>query len=279
MYCVRFFFIVGFLPFFSYSQYSVFLDGSGIGYANTNSALKQSFSALDFNPASTLELRPVLFTLGSYTSQKVQLLEAGAMIPFHSNHATGIKIARYGILSYQELLLSALYSYQIISKTILGIRGSYYHLTIPEYSTFQTFFFDIGILSQFHPNLTLGGVIKNVNRARIESQPTNSLPSSFELTLAYELNQWILFLIGVEKDNLYPLEYKACLRYQWHTHFQSMLGYQWYKQTIDGGISLLFQQWQLNFNVRYSWIFGLIPQVNFLYFLPHKTSNQKANVN
>jgi hypothetical protein len=274
MWLIICFFFIWLFPFACHPQFQYSLESSGIGYANTNGGLKQSFSALDFNPASTLELEPVLFTLGAYTLQKVQLVEGGGLFPFHKRHAAGIKIAQYRLLSYQELLISALYSYEILPQTVLGIRGNYYRVHIPEYGSYQTLFIDVGFLSQFLPDVRIGGFIRNVNQGRIEQKATLPLPILFDLTFAYEPSQQVSLLLGVEKDPHYPLEYKGCIRYQWHSHFQTSLGYQWQKETIDGGIDLLYSPWQFGFHLRYSWLFGPIPQITILYFPSQKNLRQ-----
>lgn len=142
---------------------------------------------------------------------EIQTYTAAAAYPTASG-TFGLNLSYYGFEDFNEQRIGLAYARKLFSKFALGVQFDYLNTRITEYGSKGIFTFEVGILSQLFPELSLG--VHVYSPVQIEIVEEENLPTIFAFGLNYMPSDKVSILAEVEKDIDFEARVKAGVEYQ-----------------------------------------------------------------
>jgi len=159
----------------------------------------------------------------------------------------GIGVMTYGFDLYKENRFTAAYSRQIFPGYYAGASINYQTVSIKNYGSSGSLFFNAGFLCSFVRNLYWGVYINNVTRASIGSDK-NQLPTVLNSGFCYTPKENLYINAAIEKDFDYNPSLKFGIDYTIISLLSLRTGFSTEPETFTAGIGINY----LYFNCDYS---------------------------
>jgi hypothetical protein len=182
----------------------------GMGYTGTTFTDINSLFSNQAGLAKLERATAIAFAEQRFLLNELQGLNAGVALPTNSG-TFGLSLNYFGFDDYNEQRAGLAYARQLVDKLSIGAQMLVLNTQIAEYGNQANVTFEIGLLAEVLPQLSLG--VHLYSPARIEITTDEYLPSVFKLGLSYLPSDKLSILAEVEKDIDYALRTKVGLEY------------------------------------------------------------------
>lgn len=195
------FLLLHFISFFLYSQSNRFEMGArSEGLGNSNSNIADEWSIFNnVGGISGVENGAVFFGYKrNFEIEGFDQIAAGIIQP--SKIGTfGISIYKFGDEFYNEQIASAAFGNKI-GFVRLGFRANYYQITIRDFGSTGSFFFDFGGIIELIPKLSFAAYISNFTLSKLDDSEKTVLPVFMKTGLSYKPIKSISLNLDLYKD-------------------------------------------------------------------------------
>lgn len=187
--------------------------GRSAGLGNTNSNLKDEWSIFNnVGGISGVENGAVFFGYNRYFGlEGFDKVAAGVIHPLQYGNI-GLSFFRCGDQLFSEQVISAAFGNRI-GFVNLGFRANYYQMSIEDFGTAGTLYFDLGGIVELIPKLSFGAYISNFTLSHIYTSEKTTLPVIMKVGFSYQPVNELQLNIDLHKDVDYAPVIKAGIEY------------------------------------------------------------------
>ena len=234
---------------------------------------KDAFSIIN-NPASsafTENVKIALFYNNKYLQAEVNEYALVSAFPTKKLGTWGLGIRFFGYSQYQESTLSLSYAKNFGSKFSVGLKGNYHRIAIEENGSKHLFSFDIGMYFQPIEKVSLGIVVQNPARQKIEKVYKETLATQIKVGASYHVSPKFNILFEAQKELSKAILFRTGFAYQVHKIFSLNMGAASQPALVSGGFGLLFKNLQLDFASTWNSNLGFAPQFSMSHSFQRKS--------
>ncbi len=246
-----YFFLVCFLLFSISILPQVGPGAKQIALSHSDAALSSDVFTLFNNPAGLSEIKwreagvyysPAPFGFSEMANGYIAYNE-----PFNWG-SIAIGGMNYGFDLYKEnkILLGA--SYNLADKFFLGAVINFHTVSIRNYGSANSFYFDLGGLAYVTDQLRWGFAIQNVNRASFGKEK-DLIPVVFRTGFSYDVMSNISLNTSLEKDVLQNAALLFGINYDVVKYFSIRTGFSNEPSSITAGIGINYSLFSLDYAV------------------------------
>lgn len=200
---------------------------------------------------------------------EIRSISAAAAYPTTSG-TIALTANYFGFDDFNEQRFGLAYGRKLFDQLSIGAQFVALNTRIPEYGNNTVFTFEIGVLSEILPDLTLGAHI--YSPVRIELVPDEDLPAIFNLGLAYHPSEKVTLNAQVEKADEYPARVRAGVEYQLIDPLYLRVGIVTDPSVFSFGLGLqLDNGLAIDVASSYQQLLGFTPTVSLIYAFGSKT--------
>lgn len=183
------------------------------GLGNSNSNLADEWSIFNnVGGISGVNNGLVIFGYDRYFGiDGFNKIAAGAIQPFRFGNV-GLSVYSFGDELYNEQVVSAAFGNKV-GFVRLGFKANYYQLSIDEFGTTGSLFFDFGGIVELIPKLSFGAYISNFTLSKLNNSEKTKLPVIMKAGLSYKPAKEVLLNLDLYKDIDYKPVIKAGIEY------------------------------------------------------------------
>lgn len=236
----------------------------GIAMGNTGTAHTGIYSIFS-NPAGLSDMdqaAAAVFGEQRFLLAELTILNAGIALPTKSG-VFGLQIQQFGLDEYTEQKIGLAYARALSERFSLGAKIDILNTRIPEYGSQMTLTFELGIQSQLSKKLSVAAQVYSPLEVSVSEDYT--LPSVFNLGMAYESSEKLWLTLEAEKDIDHPVAVKAGLEYFATDNFSLRFGGGTGPTIISFGLG--YQKKNLSIDVAsiYHQDLGMMPALSAVY--------------
>lgn len=187
----------------------------------------------------------------------------------------GLSFNRFGDKYYNEQLLSLGFAHKI-RMVSLGVKISYYQVSIEESGIRRNLILDFGGIAEVVPDLFFGAFITNINQAK-SGISDDQLPVIMKSGIGYKPSKQVYLSIEVEKNIYYPLLTKVGIEYSIGEKLFLRTGINLNPIQNAFGIGFKHHSFKMDYAFGYFNKLGVVHQFSFsqqLNFLKKKLKNE-----
>ena len=203
-----------FIPFYIFSQtIQIDMGARSKGIGNSNSNIADEWSIFNnVGGLSGVENGLVFFGYDRYFGiDGFDKIAAGAIHPFKFGNV-GVSVYRFGDELYNEQVVSAAFGNKV-GFVRLGFKANYYQMSIDEFGTTGSLFFDFGGIVELIPKLSFGAFISNFTLSKLNNSEKTRLPVIMKAGLSYKPAKEVSLNLDLYKNVDYKPIVKAGIEY------------------------------------------------------------------
>lgn len=264
--------VLGFLYCVPVKLLSQVVGAQQAALASCSVAEKDVFSIIN-NPASsafTENVKLALFYNNKYLQAEVNEYALASAFPTKKLGTWGLGFCFFGYSEFQESTISLSYAKNFGSKFSLGFKGNYHRIAIEENGSKHLFSFDVGMYFQPIEKLSMGIVVQNPARQKIEKVFKETLATQIKVGANYHVSPKFDILFEAQKEISKPILFRTGFAYQVHKIFSLNMGAASQPALVSGGFGLLFKNFQLDFASTWNSHLGFSPQFSMSHSFQRK---------
>lgn len=204
-------------------------------------------------------------------------LSTGAFILPVKFGSFGLIYQHFGYTAYSRSKLGLAYARKLGENFSVGLQLDYLTTKIGEdYGSKDNLTFEIGILANLTPELSLGAHVFNPINVKIENEYDEHIPAIYKLGLAYSITDKLLIAIESEKNMDYKPLVRGGVEYMVAKQAGVRIGYSSVpaktgsekfsiSSELTFGIGLDLQRFNLDFAASWHQTLGWSPAVSFIF--------------
>jgi hypothetical protein len=230
-----------FISFLLYSQtFPIEMGARSGGLGNANSNMTDEWSIFNnVGGISGVENGAVFFGYKRYFEiEGFDKIAAGVIQPSKIGNF-GISVCKSGDELYNEQIASAAFGNKI-GFVRLGFRANYYQISVGDFGTIGSFFFDFGGIVELAPKLSFAAYISNFTLSKLDDSENTVLPVFMKTGFSYKPSKSLRINLDLFKDVDYDPNIKAGIEYIIVKKFYLRTGVNFnpYKSFFGAGIHL-----------------------------------------
>ena len=247
----------------SRSSAQSFSDSESCALLHSN--LSNSNSALNtFNNPANLMLNNDLTFTAFYSPAPYGLSELAIRatgISYTSKYgAFAAGFHHYGFELYKEQRYAFSYANCIAKNFYMGISAIYYNVSIKNYGTTGTFYFNLGLNYRILESIRIACLIINPTRASLSGY-SNELPVVLKMGADIEINNSFTFCTALAKEGNFDTAYSFGLISHIFSFINLYTGYRNYPSSYSCGITLYHFQAAITYSIYSHEYLGLSQQI------------------
>lgn len=198
------------------SAQSMAMGGAGVAFGGAHSIWR--------NQAGLAGLSgPTLIAMGEqrFLLSEIRSVAAGAAFPTASG-TFALSVDYFGFDAFNQQQIGLAYGRKLLDEVSIGARFLFLNTRIPDYGQRGHLTFEISVLAELLPELTLGAQIHNP--LQLEVTENETLPTIFALGLTWQPSGDVLISSEVEKDIDFPARAKIGVQYRLIEAFSLRVG-------------------------------------------------------
>ncbi len=210
----QFLFLSNFISVYLCAQNIPFNMGArSEGLGNSNSNLTDEWSIFNnVGGISGVENGAAFFGYKRYFEiEGIDQIAAGVIQPSKIGNF-GVSVYRFGDELYNEQIASAAFGNKI-GFVRLGFKANYYQLSIGDFETVGSFFFDFGGIVELVPKLSFGACISNFTLSKLDDSEKTMLPVFMKTGFSYKPAKSLSLNLDLYKDVDFDPVIKAGIEY------------------------------------------------------------------
>lgn len=116
---------------------------------------------------------------------------AGMSFPLGRSAGAGVSLTQFGGPLYRERELSAAHAFRIAPHACVGLAATQYALQVGRYGRAAAWGVDAGVLGEPHPRVSLGMVVRGLNRPRLGGGETLPARSRAGMSVKWLRAAWL----------------------------------------------------------------------------------------
>jgi hypothetical protein len=231
---------------------------TGLTFTDVNALFTNQAGIADLDGVTATafgEQRFLLSELGNYSF--------GLAVPTASG-TFGLTLNYFGFEGYNEQRLGLAYGRRLFEKISIGAQALVLNTQIPEYGSKAVVTFELGVLVELLPQLSLG--VHTYSPVRVNVVGEEYLPSVLKAVVQYSPSKQIVLLAEVEKDIDYPARAKFGVEYQVAEPFHLRLGVATQPTSVNFGFGYqLLENMRFDIATAYHELLGFSPAGGLVY--------------
>lgn len=207
-------FLSNFISVFLYAQYIPFDMGArSEGLGNSNSNMTDEWSIFNnVGGISGVKNGAAFFGYKRYFEiEGIDQIAAGVIQPSIIGNF-GVSVYKSGDELFNEQIASAAFGNKI-GFVRLGFKASYYQLSVGDFGTVGSFFFDFGGIVELVPKLSFGACISNFTLSKLDDSEKTMLPVFMKTGFSYKPAKSLSLNLDLYKDVDFDPLIKAGIEY------------------------------------------------------------------
>ncbi|MFN8394390.1 MAG: hypothetical protein U0176_06930 [Bacteroidia bacterium] len=248
----------------------------GLGFAYTG--VRGDFWQIGMNPAGIAGIKQM--EAGAYIERRFLLnqLNMGSLgfaMPFYKGkHFAGFDASAFGFGGYAESKVGLSYATTLFERISLGAKLNYALISIDGYGNKSTFFANAGINCILSKHLNVGFRIFNANRAELQKDQDEKIPTTLDAGLAYQVSDKVLIVADIEKQVNYPLSLRGGVEYCPATFIKARIGASSQPVTLNAGVGIVVKGLNVDFSSTLHQYLGYTPALSLSYKFGAKTEEE-----
>lgn len=188
------------------------------------------------------------------------------ILPVHSS-VFAFSVYQFGKTSFRNEKFGIAFARSLNPKLHFGIQFNYYRFFLAEENqSIGSFGLELGFQHQLTDRLLLGIHALNPYKTSIKTfSGEYSYPSRFNIGAHYQLSESFGFVTELEKDLLYPLNFKTGLEYAILKKLFIRTGISGKPYQLSAGLGFAVDKLKIDLAVAYNQYLGNSPSVSFQY--------------
>lgn len=198
------------------SAQSMAMGGAGVAFGGAHSIWR--------NQASLAGLSgPTLIAMGEqrFLLSEIRSVAAGAAFPTASG-TFALSVDYFGFDAFNQQQIGLAYGRKLLDEVSIGARFLFLNTRIPDYGQRGHLTFEVSVLAELLPELSLGAQIHNP--LQLEVTENETLPTIFTLGLTWQPSDDVLISSELEKDIDFPARVKIGVQYRLIEAFSLRVG-------------------------------------------------------
>lgn len=198
------------------SAQSMAMGGVGVSFAGAHSIWRNQGGLAGLSG-------PTLIAMGEqpFLLSEIRSVAAGAAFPTASG-TFALSVDYFGFDAFNQQQIGLAYGRRLLDEVSIGARFLYLNTRIPDYGQRGHLTFEVSLLAEVLPELTLGAQIHNP--LQLEVTENETLPTIFALGLTWQPSEDVLISSEVEKDIDFPARVKIGIQYRLIEAFSLRVG-------------------------------------------------------
>ena len=236
--------------------------------ASTSVLLNDAYGLFN-NPGST-ETKTLAFLASfntNYLSLGIHDAQFGLVIP-NRKTVWGAGVNYYGDKLFNQLTISGLIGHQVGFGRI-GLRLNYHQYYLENYGYKRTASLDLGGRFELSEQVSIGMLIANLSRAKLDRDSSESLGSLLKVGLSYQPIKKIRLDLEVKKNINLPISSSLGIEYQIGEYVLARTGFDFTNAIAALGLGLNLKQFQLDLAGQYQPDLGISGTLSLLISKKH----------
>ncbi len=181
----------------------------------------------------------------------------------------GISVYRFGDELYNEQVASAAFGNKI-GFVRLGFRANYYQVSVGDFGTTGTFFFDFGGIVELVPKLSFGAYISNFTLSQLDDSQETMLPVFMKTGLSYKPAKSLSLNLDLYKDIDFEPVIKAGIEYVIVKKFFLRTGVNVNPYTSFFGAGIHLKRFRIDYSISTHQFLGNAHQASISFNYQHR---------
>jgi hypothetical protein len=173
---------------------------------------------------------------------------------------------RFGDDLYNEQILSAGFS-NALGLASLGIRINFVQYAAEGFGKVHAVTLSFGGIARLTQKFSIGASITNVNQPKFSRHNDERLPTLLNLGVGFKMSEKLFVTSEIEKDLLYPINWKNGIEYRFNKKFAARTGFNLYPQSGHAGFEFSTTKMRLAYAYMADHHFGSSHQATVGYTL------------
>jgi hypothetical protein len=242
-------FSFGYLP--AAGAESVGMGGIGLSVQNVFCAANHQ-ALMPWQKKSAMGLS----VINRYGLKELNQVTLAAVVPYH-NFGYGFKWYNFGTSSYQENVIGLSAAHAFRPNFSIGLGADYRTLNIVNYGRTAKLTIEFSMAAKLNEQLALAFRAVNPNRTRLAPDQDERLSSLYQMGLSYKVNQQVMVLMQVEKNNAFKPELKCGVNYEPKKDFHLRFGFATLQPQFTFGLGYKYKKCRMEWASAFHQTLGL----------------------
>ncbi len=236
----------------------------GLGFAYTG--VRGDFWSLFMNPAGIAGIQQM--EVGAFVERRFLLNEInygtiGFVTPFkEGKHFAGLDLGGFGFAGYNESRIGLTYATTLFDRLSLGAKANYTRVSIDNYGSKGALFVDAGLNCILSKHVSLGFRIFNANRAELQKEQDEKIPTTLDVGVAYQVSDKVLIVADIEKQVNFPFSFRGGVEYAPAKFLKARIGASTQPVTVSAGFGLVVKGLNVDFANTLHQYLGYTPSLS-----------------
>jgi hypothetical protein len=146
--------------------------------------------------------------------QQLNYATVGFATPFkHNKHFAGFDVSGFGFGGYSESRVGLTYATTLFERLSLGAKVNYVRVSIDNYGAKSALYANVGLNCILSKHISVGFRIFNANRAELQREQDEKIPTTLDAGLAYRVSDKVLIVADIEKQVNFPVSFRGGVEY------------------------------------------------------------------
>jgi hypothetical protein len=236
----------------------------GLGFAYTG--VRADFWQLFMNPAGIAGIEQMeagAFVERRFLLQQLNYATVGFAMPFKNNkHFAGFDASGFGFGGYSESRVGLSYATTLFERLSLGAKVNYMRVSIENYGAKGAVFANVGLSCILSKHITVGFRIFNANRAELQKEEDEKIPTTLDAGMAYQVSDKVLIVADVEKQVNFPLSFRGGVEYAPAKFLKARIGASTQPVTVSAGLGVNVKGLNIDFANTLHQYLGYTPSLS-----------------
>lgn len=200
-----------------------------------------------------------------YLLKELGYKAAAFACPFEAG-TLGLSYTHFGFSAYNESKIGLASAKRIGKYLSMGVQIDYCMIHLDEnYENHSFFTFEVGVLSNISPKLSLGAHVYNPLNVKISKKSGECAPAIFRMGASYMVTNKFMITAETEKDINHKAVLKSGFEYQLTPVVNLRAGIASNPASISFGVGIYKGNLVMDFSTSYHQILGFSPQASLSY--------------
>jgi hypothetical protein len=218
------------------------------------------------NPAGIAGIKQM--EVGAFVERRFLLSQlnyatVGFVTPFmKGNHTAGLDVSGFGFGGYNESRVGLTYATTLFERLSIGAKANYERISIENYGAKSVFYVNAGINCIVSKHISVGFRIFNANRAELQKDKDEKVPTTLDAGLAYQVIDKVLIVADVEKQVNFPISFRGGVEYAPAKFLKARIGASTQPVTVSAGLGLVVKSMNIDFSNTLHQYLGYTPSLS-----------------
>ena len=232
------------------------MGNTGLAFSDINSIFRNQAGLAYLSGYASILSAEQRFLLS-----EISVLSAGAALSNKKWGAFGLSLGYFGFSDFNEQKIGLAYARKLFKTLAIGVQFDFLNTRIKEYGSKGVLTFEAGLHAKITKELHLAAHLFSPREIAITEE--ESIPTVFQLGLAYLPSTKITFTLEAEKDLNLALQIKSGLEYRPVESIALRVGAGTQPSIFSFGVGYLTKSgFRIDLAARYHQVLGITPSIS-----------------